>query len=392
MGSVCIRALGLIAVVCLASACSNESAGDDATSEAFATGAGTVVGGKDGIRSFASSMNHDAVALSDGSAVTPIDQRYDTPGSGSGGYVFHALEFVSAAGDAPVKVTAPDSFWSVKAGPDGSALVLGGTPEKRTLHRIAPSSEPVRLAERDAGGATTATDGSIVWIETGASPKLHRIRDGRDTAVPIAKDPYERTFAECRTFLFADADHVYDVCISSFTLRSSDRVERVRTFAADGSLEAEITLPHETFGGILTGFDGGGRLLLLDTGYTGDGDKNVGVHGYRYDPKTKTATVLSIPVFPRTERWRPYSIIATPDGGFALPGKANDRFGMVKLLADGTLDQSFDADGAMSAEGPDDWHILLSGRLSADAKRIDLLGFGADGNDARTYRLAVQLR
>lgn len=392
MGRRTSRAVLAFAVFRFVTACSNEEASGDATAESFATSAGSVVGGKDGIRSIASNMGHDAIALGDGSAVTPLDQRYTVPETGTRGYFFHALEFVSAAGDAPVKVTTPDPFWSVKPGPAGSALVLGGTTEHRSLYRVHPSSPPVRIAEGAVGGGTTATDGSIVWIESGPAPKLHRVRNGQDAAVPIAKDPYERTFAECRTYLMADAERVYDVCISGFTNRSSDRVERVRTFAADGSLEAEVVLPHEPFGGILTGFDGGGRLIILDTGYTGDGDKNVGVHGYRYDPKTKSGTVLSIPVFPRTERWRAYSIIPTPDGGFALPGRANEDFGMVKLRSDATLDPSFDEDGAMSARGPDDWHILLSGRVSADATRIELLGFGADGRDARTYRLAIALR
>lgn len=372
----------------LGTACSNEAAtGDAASSESFATGAGTVVGGEDGIRSMPSQMSWDSIALSDGSAATPIDRHVE-----GGAYVYQAVEFVSASGGDPIRVTSPVPFSWIKPGPDGSALVIGTGYPRRTLHRLHPSSAPELVADADVGGVTTATDGSIVWTETGTAPKLHRIRNGQDKAVAIPKDPHERTFAQCRTFLEADAENVYAVCISGFTLARADEVQRVWTFAADGSLAADVSFPKEHFGGIITGFDGGGRLVVLDTGYTGDGDKNVGVHGYLYDPKTKTAAVLSIPVFPHTDRWRAYSILPTPDGGFALPGIANERFGMVKLLADGALDRTFDDDGAMSASGPDDWHALLSGRVSSDGARVDFIGFGADGRETRAYRLAVQLR
>lgn len=387
MDSRTIAAAVLALAVSIGTGCSNETGSGDATSESFVTGAGSVIGGKDGIRSMPSQMNHDSVALSDGSAVTPIDRHVE-----GGAYVYQALEFVMAAGGDPIRVPSPAPFSFVKRGPDGSALVLGTGYPRRTLHRIGPSAAPELIAEADIGSATTATDGSIVWFETGPAPKLHRIRNGQDETVAIPKDPYERTFASCRTFIEADAENVHAVCISGFTLERSDEVERVWTFAADGSLAADVSFPKEPFGGIITGFDGGGRLIVLDTGYTNDGNKNVGVHGYRYDPKTKSASVLSIPVFPRTERWRAYSIIPTPDGGFALPGIANDRFGMVKLLADGSLDETFDEDGAMSASGPDDWHVLLSGRVTAGGDRLELVGFGADRLDTRAYRLAVQLR
>lgn len=377
--------VALVPLACLAG-CAADDAGD-ATSESFVGSGGSVVGGKDGIRSLPGRMTHDTVALADGGAVTPLEPRYDTVAGENVGYVFHALELTPATGEAPVHLVSPAPFARAVAGPDGSALVLGFVAGGRALYRMTSSSPPELLGEGPIGGVTTATDGSIVWIESGASPKLHRRRGEDETVVPLAKDPYERTFASCRSFLLADASRVYDVCISGFVLEPRDEVQRIRTFATDGSLESEVLLSKEPFGGILTGFDGGGRLLVMDTGYTGDGDANVGIHGFRYDPATQKADTVAIPVFPHTERWRPWAIVPMADGGFVMAGNANERFAMVKLGADGRLDTSFDRDGAMSAKSPDAWGTLVSGKVSADGAKIALLGRGQD----RTYALEVWL-
>lgn len=140
-----VAAAGIVVVACAGCAADTSEA---ETAESFVGSAASVVGGKSGIRSIASGMNHDVVPLADGGAVTPVDQRNVTaPGQERPSYLYHAVEFVPASGDRTIHVDSPVPFWSIKAGPEGSALVLGWSAAGKALYVLRPSAAPELLAE-----------------------------------------------------------------------------------------------------------------------------------------------------------------------------------------------------------------------------------------------------